>query len=260
MPKFTYFTQFFWSCLFFLAPIFLVLGEMELFPFFLSKAFIAAGSRTISSLLIKMGFSGGLALAVVWSMKFFFIEESCNMMAPRGNSGDGDGSGEGFRWTDLFGSSSPEASVNQPAPDSPNPGEPAAPIADAEVYHPLQEDVQRRRELSDRLGLNTIGRPLPEDLFESMIDTQFKTELEIEKALRSDRVKEDSFLEKRHQIRGILFYPNGKAFSLATYMDHLKKIENHGTHRSLPYRRLLDAISRKEFELDFGGIKKKRDW
>ena len=93
MPKFTYFTQFFWSCLFLLAPIFLVLGEMELFQFFLSKAFIAAGSRTISSLLIKMGFSGGLALAVVWSMKFFFIEESCNMMAPRGNSGDGDGSG-----------------------------------------------------------------------------------------------------------------------------------------------------------------------
>lgn len=205
----------------------MVLGEMELFPFYLSKAFIAAGSRTISSLLIKMGFSGGLALAVAWSMKFF-IEESCNMMVSSVS-----GSGEGFRWTDLFGSSSPEASVNQPAPDSPNPGEPAAPIA--EVYHPLQEDGQRRRELCDRLSINTIGRPLPEDLFESIIDTQFQTELQIEKALRSDRVQEDSFLDKRHQIRGILFYPNGRAFSLETYMDHLKKIENQGTHRSLPY-------------------------
>ena len=256
----------FYPCLLlvaFITPIFMVLGEIELFQFYLSKAFIAAGSRTISSLLIKMGFSGGLALAVAWSLKLF-IEESCNMMAPSGASGSGSGEGaggRGFRWTDLFGSSSPgnsEASVNQPAPDSPNPGEPAAPIA--EVYHPLQEDGQRRRELSDRLSINTIGRPLPEDIFESIIDTQFQTELKIEKALRSDRVQEDSILDKRHQIRGVLFYPNGKAFSLDTYLDHLNKIENQGTHRSLPYRRLLDAISRKEFELDFDGIKKRRDW
>lgn len=238
----------FYPCLFLVAFILMVLGEMELFKFCLSKAFIAAGSRTISSLLIKMGFSGGLALAITWSIKLF----SCNMMVSSVS-----GSGEGFRWSDLFGSSSPEASVNQPDPDSPNPGEPAAPIA--EVYHPLQEDGQRRRELSDRLSINTIGRPLPEGIFNSIIDTQFKTELQIEKALRSDRVQEDSFLDKRHQIRGILFYPNGRAFSLETYMDHLKKIENHGTHRSLPYRRLLDAISRKEFELDFDGIKKRRD-
>lgn len=232
-----------------ITPIFMVLEEMELFQFYLSKAFIAAGSRTISSLLIKMGFSGGLALAVAWSVKFF----SCTMMVSSVSE-----SGEGFRWTDLFGSSSPEASVNQPAPDSPNPGEPAAPIA--EVYHPLQEDGQRRRELEDRLRINTISRPLPDDLFEKIIDTQFQTELQIEKALRSDRVQENSFLDKRHQIRGVLFYPNGRAFSLETYMDHLKKIENHGTHRSLPYRRLLDAISRNEFELSFDGIKKARDW
>ncbi|KAK4343788.1 hypothetical protein RND71_036882 [Anisodus tanguticus] len=29
----------------------------------------------------------------------------------------------------------------------------------------------------------------------------------MEEALRSDRVPEDSILEKRHKIRGVLFYP-----------------------------------------------------
>lgn len=232
-----------------MTPLFMVLGEMELFQVFLSKAFIAAGSRTISSLLMKMGFSGGLALAVACSISVF----SSNMMGSSVSGG-----GEGFRWTDLFGSSSPEASENQPTPDSPNPGEPAAPIP--EVYHPLQEDGERRRELLDRLKINTISRPLPETLFESILDTQFQTELQMEKALRSDRVQEESLLDKRHQIRGVLFYPNGRAFSLDTYVDHLKQIENHGTHRSLPYRRLQDAISRKELFLDFEDLKKGRDW
>jgi len=206
-------------------------------------------------------YSGGFLLAMV----FVGLDlENKMMMAPSGASGSGSGEsagGRGFRWTDLFGSSShgnSEASLNQPAPDSPNPGEPAAPIA--EVYHPLQEDGQRRRELSDRLSINTIKRPLPEDIYEAIIETQFQTELKIEEALRSDRVQEDSILEKRHQIRGVLFYPKGRAFSLDTYLDHLKQIENQGTHRSLPYKRLMDEISKEKLELAFDGIKKRRDW
>ncbi|VFR00198.1 unnamed protein product [Cuscuta campestris] len=199
-----------------------------------------------------MGFSSGVALALTCSIRFFMLDDYKMMVSS--------GSGEGFRWTDLFGSNSPspEASVNQAEPSSPNPGEPAAPIA--EVYHPLQEDGQRRQELSDRLRINTIGRPLPEDLFDKIVETQFQTELKIEEALRSDRVQEDSFLDKRHQIRGILFYPNGRAFSLETYLDHLKKMENHGTHRSLSYRRLMDAISNKDLFLDFDGMKRRRNW
>ncbi|KAK4341446.1 hypothetical protein RND71_039947 [Anisodus tanguticus] len=43
-----------------------------------------------------------------------------------------------------------------------------------------------------RLG---IGSPLLEDTFDSIIETQFQTELKIEEALRSDRVPEDSILE-----------------------------------------------------------------
>lgn len=237
------------------SSIFMLLGKMELFPFFLSKAFIAAGSRTISSLLIKMGFSGGLALAVAWSLKLFISEScniSCNMMAPSGASGSGSGEGAGGRgFTDLFGSSSTgnsETSVNQPDPTSPNPGEPAAPIA--EVYHPLLEGGQRRQELNDRLGINSLGRSLSDEVRESILETQFLMELKIEKALRSDRFSDDSLMYKRHQIRGILFYPNGKALSLQTYTKHMNIMENHGTHRSLPYQRLMEALYNKELELD----------
>nr|YP_010144810.1 hypothetical protein KYW51_mgp15 [Mirabilis jalapa]QQL93537.1 hypothetical protein [Mirabilis jalapa] len=230
----------------------------------LIKAVISAGSRELATLFIKCcgaGSSGPLVLIIASLVRILgHAAFSGNFMTDPGS--DEAGEGRGFRWTDLFGSCSPsnsEASINQPAPDSPNPGEPAAPIA--EVYHPLQEEGQRRRELSDRLSINTIERPLPDSLFQTIIDTQFQTELKIEKALRSDRVvPEDSIFDKRHQIRGFLFYPNGRAFSLETYQDHLNKIENHGTHRSLPYRRLLDAIDRKEFELDFLGLKKRRDW
>ncbi|KAH9769572.1 hypothetical protein KPL71_012058 [Citrus sinensis] len=213
-----------------------------------------AGSRTISSLLIKMGFSGGLALAVAWSLKLFISEScniSCNMMAPSGASGSGSAEGtggRGFGWTDLFGSSSTgnsETSLNQPDPTSPNLGEPAAPIA--EVYHPLLEGRQRRQELNNRLGINSLGRFLSDEVRES---TQFLMELKIEKALRSDRFFEDSLMYKRHQIRGILFYPNGKALSLQTYTKHMNIMENHGTHHSLPYQRLMEALYNKELELD----------
>ncbi|KAL6519614.1 hypothetical protein OROMI_032862 [Orobanche minor] len=153
---------------------------------------------SLLSLFIKMGFPGGLA-----DSESFCSETDREMtMMP---SGEG---GRSFRWTDLFGSSSTgnsEASVNQPAPDSPNPGEPAAPIfPEAEVYHPLQEDGQRRQELTSWFS-------------------------------------EDSLMYKRHQIRGILFYPHGKAFSLQTYAKDLNVMENHGTHRSLPYQRLMEA-------------------
>ncbi|MCE5167691.1 hypothetical protein HAX54_017003, partial [Datura stramonium] len=122
------------------------------------------------------------------------------------------------------------------------------------------EHGERRRELNDRLSINTIGRPFPEEIFEEIIDTQFRMELKIEEALCSDRVQEESILEKRHQIRGELFYPNGKAFSLKTYLEHLNQIENHGTHRSLPLRRLWQAIDRLDLELVVEGSKKRRDW
>lgn len=218
--------------------------------------------KSLHFLFSRLGWCGGglILLAVLC----FDPETMGKMMAPSGASGSGSGEGavgRGFRWTDLFGGSSTGNSdtggnsVGSSEATSINQPEPVAP----EVYHPLQEDVQRRLELSDRLSINTIGHPLPDSIFDDIIETQFRTELQIEKALRSDRVQEDSFLDKRHQIRGVLFYPNGRALSLETYTNHLNQIDK-GTHHSLPYKRLQDAIYRKELFLDFDGIKKRRTW
>lgn len=227
--------------------------------------------KSLHFLFSRLGWCGG---CVILFLVLLFNpdpdpETMGKMMAPSGASGSGE-----FRWTDLFGSSStgnsetsvnppgPEASVNQAPPDptSPNPAPEPAPNPAPMDYLPLQEDGQRRVELGDRLRINTIGHPLPDSIYDAIIETQFRTELQIEKALRSDRVHDHSFLEQRHHIRGFLFYPNGRAFSLETYNAHLSQIENHGTHRSLPYRRLMDAISAKDLFLDFDGIKKRRAW
>ena len=158
-------------------------------------------------------------------------------------SGSGEGNGGGIRWTDLFGSSSTgnsEASVNQPAPAAP----------EAEVYQPLQEAELRRQELFGRLLLNTVGRPLSDEVSESILDLQFQMELKMEIALRSDRFTDASLISKRHQIRGILFYHTGRALSEETYAKHLCVMDEFGTHRSLPYRRLMHAIYNKELELE----------
>lgn len=247
----------------------LQLDSLQSYSRFLERLAFSLGGKALSLSLRGLGCSGALALPIYF---LFCISSSSNMMAPAGDSGaSGSGSGEGaggssFRWTslfsDLFGSSSPansEAGLNQPAPDSPNPGEPAAPPI-AEPYHPLQEDGERRRELTDRLLLNSLGSPLNESRKEEILEAQFQIELKVEEALRSDRVREESLFAKRHQIRGELFYPFGKPLSKKTYLDHLSQIKNYGTHRSQPYKRLFQAIARQDLDLVFEGIKKRRDW
>lgn len=97
---------------------------------------------------------------------------------------------------------------------------------------------------------------MSEKVHEDILENQFQMELKIEKALRSDGVSDDSIVSNRHRIRGFIFYPNGKALTLPTYSKHLKEMVY--PHRSLPYRRLMDAISNMELELDTKGIKKRR--
>lgn len=264
------------TIVFFFYLLCLLIGSIDFFQALLSKVGFSVGGRALSFALCKWGCSGsgGLTFAILLAVRTLITAEAESiktMMAPSGAGASGSGSGEGaggrgFRWTalfgDLFGSSSPpnsEASANQPAPDSPNPGEPAAPPI-AEVYHPLLEDGQRRRELGDYLRYKTITHPLPEDILESIIETQFETELKIEEALRSDRVQEDSIIEKRHQIRWALFYPKGEVLSLHTYAKHLKVMKKHGTHRSQPYQKVWDELNKGNLFLDVQGIKKRRDW
>ncbi|KAI5420315.1 hypothetical protein KIW84_044194 [Lathyrus oleraceus] len=174
--------------------IFILFGEIYLFPSLLYKAFIVAGARALFSFLVKKGLPGGLALALGFIIRILFSEtdnEILHMMP----SGEGEG-GRRFRWIDLFGSfesSNSKASVNQPAPDYANPGE-----ADTPIYHSLQEDGQRRQQLSNRLGINCIGSFMPDEVRESVIEIQISIELKIDKSLHLDRFSEDSLTEKRH--------------------------------------------------------------
>lgn len=66
----------------------------------------------------------------------------------------------------------------------------------------------------------------------------------MERAILSDRYSPESLFNKRHQIRGLLLYPRGTPLSKSKYQDYLYVMENYGTHRSGPYRRITDAIWR----------------
>lgn len=81
------------------------------------------------------------------------------------------------------------------------------------------------------------------------IRLQLKIEKKIERALLSDGYSPESLLHRRHQIRGILFYPQGRPFSEATYSNYLSYMENYGTHRSRLYIRIMDEVYKKELFL-----------
>ncbi|MCD9644951.1 hypothetical protein HAX54_033497, partial [Datura stramonium] len=57
----------------------------------------------------------------------------------------------------------------------------------------------------------------------------------------------ESFLAKRHHIRGFVFFPKGEALSERNYALHQKEILQLGTVQSRPFRRVESAI--KEYYL-----------
>jgi hypothetical protein len=209
-------------------------------------------NRALSLIFSRLGFEGLAALAIGFMVRALFSAADGGLsfgssVIPHGaaesTSSEGPNlGGRNLRWTDLFGSdytSSSEASVNQP--DSPNPSEPPAPATE---YNPLLGDGQRRQELKDRLAINLVGNTL--GVRENdILDTQYEIEIRIEKALRWDRFSDNSLIESRHRIRGVLFYPYGRPLSLNTYQRHLQFMDNYGTHHSVPYKRVMDAVYSK---------------
>ncbi|MCD7459264.1 hypothetical protein HAX54_040501 [Datura stramonium] len=111
---------------------YLILSSLEVYWGFLKRLGLSIGEKALSFSFRGLGYSKALAVVIAWSLKFL-ISESCNMMTHSGTSSLGSGEGvgrRGFSLTDLFQSSCPsnsEVSLNQPAPNSPNPGEPISP-------------------------------------------------------------------------------------------------------------------------------------
>nr|YP_010598283.1 ATP synthase F1 subunit 1 [Psychotria serpens]UIG86783.1 ATP synthase F1 subunit 1 [Psychotria serpens] len=229
---------FLFLCLMFL--FFLLLSfDIDWFQALLSRIFLAVGWR---GFLLKMGCPGGLAVVLSFAWKalngIVLPELVCCM----------DDNHRG--WTSIFESSSggnsigsSEGSVNQPVPNSPEPAAPLNPEVD-------QPDGDRRQELNDRLHINSVGLSYTPEQLEGILETQLKIERKIEQALLSDGYSRETLIAKRHQIRGILFYPRGTTLSESTYNKYLSHMETYGVHRTHPYRRLIEAIHNHDLFLE----------
>jgi len=132
---------------------------------------------------------------------------------------------------------SSEASVNQ---------QPVIP----ELEPPLLDENTRRAELAGRLRANFLGIAYNERILDYFVRTQLPIERHIEAALVADGYSPQVVFEKRHKIRGFIFYPNGYALSQDAYAGHLTQIENFGTRQSVPYRRIRTAVRNSHLFLD----------
>ena len=134
---------------------------------------------------------------------------------------------------------SSEASVNQ---------QPVIP----ELEPPLLDDNTRRAELAARLRTHWWGVAYTETILDSFVRTQLHIEKHIEAALVEDGYARQVVFEKRHQIRGFLFYPGGKALYKETDDAHLEQIEHFGTRNSVPYRQVRRALNNYHLFLERG--------
>ncbi|KAL8535396.1 hypothetical protein ACS0TY_011153 [Phlomoides rotata] len=152
------------------------------------------------------------------------------MMVLAGASGSGSGEctrGRGFRWTDLFGSSSSgnsetsghsvgssEASINKSVPHSP---EPVAPEADQPArgrpwipedsnQNHLMPVEERMKELGHRLDINSITQKWSQNQWASIIAAQISVDESIEIALVEDGYHPEAILAKRDRIKGFIFF------------------------------------------------------
>lgn len=132
---------------------------------------------------------------------------------------------------------SSEASVNQ---------QPVIP----ELEPPLLDDNTRRAELAVRLMANWWGIAYNERILDSFVRSQLAIERHIEAALVADGYSPQVVFERRHMIRGFLFYPEGHALSENAYAGYLTKIANFGTRQSVPYQRVIRAVHNSHLFLD----------
>jgi len=118
----------------------------------------------------------------------------------------------------------------------------APPVLIPVLEHPLMDDALRMAELYPRYLVNSIGQKDDLRRLVDVVTTQMEIEKRVEAALVLDGVNPATLLEKRHQVRGFLFYPRGTSLSPATYHRHLNNMSLNGTRLSLPYQRVLRAV------------------
>jgi hypothetical protein len=266
LDKFTYFTQFFWSCLFlFFISIFfhyLPLGlQVRLFFSYITKPQLQrALSLVKGSIFLFIFVRYSLTIYNLYSVLFDILVSPVLPTTSHSSGGSnsivGVGSHEGSSsgWTsfdlDVLGEEEEEVAHPLPNPLA-YPGGAPEPQAGApenqqpfipELEPPLLDDNTRLRDLNLRLRANWLGYVYDETHVDSFVQTQLPIEKHIEAALVEDGYARQSVLEKIDQIRGFLFYPEGKALYLKTYRNHLNQIETFGTRNSIPYRQVRRAL------------------
>lgn len=97
--------------------------RMDFFHALLSKAFISTGARALSSFFLKMGFSGGLALAISYILQAFAeATPFVAYMAPSGAQCDGDkevtSSSSSGNWRQYLNLPSPKEGDSAPEPST----------------------------------------------------------------------------------------------------------------------------------------------
>ncbi|YP_008992388.1 hypothetical protein Salmi_Mp121 (mitochondrion) [Salvia miltiorrhiza] len=111
---------------------------------------------------------------------------------------------------------------------------------------PAQE---RMEELGHRLSINSLKKKWSREEWASIIAAQIAVEEKIEAALLDDGFSPDAILDKRHQIRGFMFYPGGTSLTEPTYVGYVRSIDNLGTRASVPYKRVIQAIENDDLSI-----------
>jgi cytochrome c oxidase subunit 2 len=127
--------------------------------------------------------------------------------------------------------------------------EPPAPAPVVDIPHlpePLIPMLVREQQLYQRSIIPRLGVEFDPIPLWDLIRIQAQIEVRIEAALIHDGFSPDFVYTRREHIRGVIFYPFGRALSLGTYQSHLATIESEGTRASIPYRRVIRAIERSD--------------
>lgn len=83
----------------------------------------------------------------------------------------------------------------------------------------------------------------------SIIESQVIVERHVEAALIHDGFNANSILAHYREIRGLLHSPRGQPLSERTYHTYVTQIRSEGTRQSLPYRRIIRALERRDLLL-----------
>jgi hypothetical protein len=118
---------------------------------------------------------------------------------------------------------------------------PAAPEVPV-LLDALIPDPQREAELYSRFWINTLGENPTLRRISDTISVQSEIDRLIEAALIHSGFNPTRVLRNRHRIRGIVFYPRGRALSLRQYRYHLRSIYRLGTRDTRAFQRLMTAV------------------